>query len=70
MKAFTKPLELITELNEKYTIERMSLDNELNRNSDITIGEETVIKSKLDKCEGKLLALQDLIELIKVKTKQ
>lgn len=68
MKEFVKAIELVTALNRKYTEERLSLDNELNKNSDITIGEESIVKSKLDKCEGKLLALQDVIELIKIET--
>jgi len=67
---YVKTVELIIELNEKYAEERISLNNKLLRNDDLTIGEETVTKSDIDKCEGKLLALQDLLEIIKEKTGQ
>ena len=63
---YVKTVDHIIELNEKYTKERISLDNKLLRNDDLTIGEETITKSDIDKCEGKLLALQDLLEIIKV----
>jgi hypothetical protein len=65
---YVKTVDHIIELNEKYTKERISLDNKLLRNDDLTIGEETITKSDIDKCEGKLLALQDLLEIIKTET--
>ena len=70
MKEFVKSVELVVELNEQYTKELLSLQSKLHRNDDLTIGEETLTKGDILKCEGKLLALQDMLELIKEKTGQ
>jgi hypothetical protein len=66
MDQYVTTIDLIVELNDKYTEElihlKAKLDSEL-----ITIGEETDTKYTIAQMEGKRVALSDLLTLIKEK---